>query len=234
MEERKKRVLLVDDDMMLSHLLVDELKEKGYEVHYQSSVFGVGEAIRKFEPDVLVFDVEIAAENGIEYAKELFGGNPHLPIIFISSHHEEEMKSDGLLTAGGVAYLDKPFSSKLLAAHIERFARMEKISSKDDANIVKLGNAQLDKRNRALILADGTIKELRLMEFDILSRMLLNANEIVSREDLFYSVWKNQCVYYNEQSLNNYIRRLRLLFEDNNTGVAIALHRNVGYRLENI
>ncbi len=230
MEERKKRVLLVDDDMMLSHLLVNELKEKGYDVHYQSSVCGVGDAIRAFSPDVLVLDVEIGDENGIEYANELFGGNPHLPIIFISSHHEEYMKMNGL-TAGGVSYLDKPFSSKLLAAHIERFARTNNISSKDDDNIVKLGNALLDIRNHALIMPDGNIKGLRPMEFNILKRLLLKADEIVSRKDLFYSVWEDKKTCYNDQSLNNYIRRLRTLLEDSHTGLTILLHRNMGYQL---
>jgi len=226
---QKIKVLLVDDDTILGNSVAEELNERGYETTYLSATYGVSEAIQQLQPDVLVFDVEISKENGIEMALKLFKGNPALPIIFISSHHEVEMKEAGL-SAGAVAYLDKPFSIKLLVAHIDRFVRMTKSSSGTFSNIVPISSMQLDTKNRALIFKDGAIVDLRPMEFNILRELATRMNEVVSREDMYVAVWDKEKAFYNEQSLNNYIRRLRGILEPDEK-VEISMHRGMGYKL---
>ena len=229
-QSEKIKVLLVDDDTILGKGFVEELNERGYKASYLSSVQGVTEVIRTMQPDILVFDVEIGKENGIEMAHNLFDGNPTLPIIFISSHHADEMKEKGL-QAGAVAYLDKPFSVRLLAAHIDRFTRArQKSATTDNELLQKVGNIQFDIRNRALITEDNQIKELRPMEFNILRKLITNFNQLVSRDDILYAAWEGQAEYYNDQSLNNYIRRLRNLLKDN-SNLIIQLHKGVGYSL---
>lgn len=228
-QSEKIKVLLVDDDTILGKGFVEELNERGYKASYLSSVQGVTEAIRTMQPDVLVFDVEIGKENGIEMAQNLFDGNPTLPIIFISSHHADEMKEKGL-QAGAVAYLDKPFSVRLLAAHIDRFTRARQKSASDNELIRKVGKIQFDIRNRALITEDDKIKELRPMEFNILRKLIANSNQLVSRDDILYAAWEGQEEYYNNQSLNNYIRRLRILLEEH-SNLKVQSHRGFGYSL---
>ena len=232
-QSNKIKVLLVDDDTILGKGFVEELNERGYTATYLSSVQGVTEAIRTIQPDVLVFDVEIGKENGIEMAQNLYDGNPTLPIIFISSHHADEMKEKGL-QAGAVAYLDKPFSVRLLAAHIDRFTRArQKSATIDNELLQKVGNIQFDLRNRALITEDDQIKELRPMEFNILRKLIANSNQLVSRDDILYAAWEGQEEYYNNQSLNNYIRRLRILLEEH-SNLRVLLHRGIGYSLEEV
>lgn len=232
-QSNKIKVLLVDDDTILGKGFVEELNEREYTATYLSSVQGVTEAIRTIQPDVLVFDVEIGKENGIEMAQNLYDGNPTLPIIFISSHHADEMKEKGL-QAGAVAYLDKPFSVRLLAAHIDRFTRArQKSATIDNELLEKVGNIQFDLRNRALITEDDQIKELRPMEFNILRKLIANSNQLVSRDDILYAAWEGQEEYYNNQSLNNYIRRLRILLEEH-SNLKVLLHRGIGYSLEEV
>lgn len=227
---QKIKVLLVDDDTILGNEVCAELNERGYETIYLSAVYGISEAIGQFTPDILVFDVEIGRENGIQIAFDLFKGNPALPIIFISSHHEVEIKEAGL-SAGAVAYLDKPFSIRLLVAHIDRFVRMTKSNAETCSNLIPVGSTQLDTKNRALIFNDGIIVDLRPMEFAILKELVLHVNEIVSREQMYLAIWDKDTTYYNEQSLNNYIRRVRVMLEENDTGLEVSMHRSVGYKL---
>ncbi len=231
MDKRKINVLLVDDDILLGNEIASKLNKKGCEVTYLNAVYGVSEAIQKINPDVLVFDVEIGEENGIELARTLYDGNPSLPIVFISSHHEEQLKEKGLLLAGAVAYLDKPFSANLLMAHIDRFTR-ERISTPTHTgnHPKKIGNILFDLQNRAIITEKGKIKELRPMEFSILEKLVLHFRETVSREDIFDAAWKGQSDYYNDQSLNNYIRRLRTMLEED-TNLEIQSLRGQGYLL---
>ena len=68
------------------------------------------------------------------------------------------------------------------------------------------------------------------MEFNILRKLIANSNQLVSRDDILYAAWEGQSEYYSDQSLNNYIRRLRNLLEDN-SNLIIQLHRGVGYSL---
>lgn len=227
---QKIKVLLVDDDTILGNEVCGELNERGFETIYLSAVYGVSEAISRFKPDVLVFDVEIGTENGIQVALDLFKGNPSLPIIFISSHHEVEMKEAGL-SAGAVAYLDKPFSIKLLVAHIDRFVRMIKSNAETYSNLMSFGSTQLDTKNRALIFNDSSIVDLRPMEFVILKELVSHVNEIVLRDEMYVAIWKKDTANYNEQSLNNYIRRLRNILESDKE-VEISLQRGIGYKLK--
>lgn len=230
MNKSKIKVLLVDDDVLLGNSVVEELNKRGYEATYLSATYGVADAIRQLTPDILVFDVEIGRENGIEMTKELFNGNPTLPIIFISSHHGDDMKEAGL-HAGGLAYLDKPFSIKLLSAHINRFARKKKLTAETAEDIMYVGKIQIDTRNRTIILSDETIIDLRPMEFVILKKLTDHFNEIVFRDDLNIAVWGKDTAFYSEQSMNNYIRRVRVLMEDNDTGLEVSMHRGLGYKL---
>ncbi|MBP1637379.1 MAG: chemotaxis protein CheY [Bacteroidetes bacterium] len=230
MKESKVKVLLVDDDTLLGNGVVEELNNRGYETTYMSATYGVSEAIQQFSPDVLIFDVEIGKDNGIQVAQALFKGNPSLPIIFISSHHDDERKEAGL-QAGAVAYIDKPFSVKLLSAHIDRFTRMTKKKPESSEQIMPIGNIQLDISNRALIFANGSIVDLRQMEFNILKELIAHYNDVVSRDQMCYAAWEGQSVYFNDQSLNNYIHRLRILL-DKDTDLEIQLHRSMGYKLK--
>ena len=229
MKNQNIKVLIVDDDTFLGSELTEGLSKRGYSAAYLSSVYGITEAIRNIQPDILVFDVEIGRENGIEMARNLYDGNPTLPIIFISSHHSEDLKEEGLL-AGALAYLDKPFSVRLLAAHIDRYTREKNMTSADNENLVAIGNALLDVRNRTIIVENGEIKELRPMEFNIFRKLVLNINQIVSRDDILFAAWEGQVEYYNDQSLNNYIRRLRNNIKDN-TNLEIQWFRGLGYKL---
>lgn len=232
MNTRKIKVLLVDDDVLLGSTVVEELNKRGYDATYQSTVYGVEEAIKQLAPDVLVFDVEIGKENGIKVVEELFKGSPALPIIFISSHHDDTRKTAGLM-AGGLAYIDKPFSPKLLSAHIDRFARMKQLTPEVPEHITSIGKVQLDTRNRTLILTDGSMMDLRPMEYVVLKKLTDHFNEVVSREDFHYAIWNKDTALYNEQSLNNYIRRIRVMLDENDTGVEVSMHRGLGYRLRN-
>jgi DNA-binding response OmpR family regulator len=230
----KIKVLLVDDDIIFGTELTAQLNGFGkYAVKYLNSALGISEAIQTQQPDVLVFDVEIDDANGIEIALRLYNGNPELPIIFISSNHTEDVKAKGLLEARAVAYLDKPFTSRALAAYIDRFVREKKKDSDsipDDNHLKQFGNALLDTRNRALVCENRKIKPLRPMEYAIFKKLTDSFGQTVSREHLMAAVWNDQETFYNDRSLNNYVRRVRKILE-NDTNLEIELNRQLGYRL---
>ena len=76
------KVLLVDDDVMLSSIITTALKDEGYEVHYQSSLTGITTILNEFKPDIMILDVEIGTGDSIDNASELKMAAPGTPISY--------------------------------------------------------------------------------------------------------------------------------------------------------
>jgi DNA-binding response OmpR family regulator len=228
--EEKVKVLLVDDDIQFGGLLTKELSELGkYDVEYLNNVFGISEAIGTIQPDVLVFDVKIGRENGIEIIEKLYQGNPDLPTIFISSNNTDDMNEKGLLSAGASHYLSKPFTVRALIARIEHSLR-NRSYAQDNEHIKRFGNVQFDTCNRALIFENGKIESLRPMEYAIFKILTDHFGQTVSRLALMAAAWEGQEAYYSEQGLNNCIHRLRVMLEkESNLGIKTV--RQFGYQL---
>ena len=72
------------------------------------------------------------------------------------------------------------------------------------------------------------------MEYNILKKLIDCFNKTVSRDDLYIAVWGYETTYYNEQSINNYVRRIRVMLEKNNTGLEVCTHKGQGYELRDL
>src|SRR5690554_2797995 len=111
------KVLFVDDDLEFGQIITLGLTRLGHKVHFQTSLAGIDEAIVQFAPAMIVLDVEIGEDNGIDKAKELLSLFPSIPILFVSSHTDVSFVTKGI-AAGGVNYLKKPFDIRELDAYI--------------------------------------------------------------------------------------------------------------------
>ena len=94
--EAKVKILFIDDDITFGRICTIILQEKGYEVFYQTTLNGAKACIAEAHPDIIVLDVEIGNQNGIEVAPEITVIAPNV--------------------------LKKPFHAEELIAYVERFA----------------------------------------------------------------------------------------------------------------
>ena len=210
------KVLLVDDDVMLSSIITAALKDEGYEVHYQSSLTGITTILNEFKPDIMVLDVEIGTSDSIDNASELKMAAPGTPILYISSHTESHEVARAL-KSGAVAYLKKPFSVEELIAYVDRHAHP--VSNA----IIKIGSLELDIQTRTLYQASRLSK----LEFSLLKLLYSHKGEIVSYEKI-EELWEDAIM--NEHSLYNYIVKLRkVLAADPN--ISISTIGGNGYML---
>lgn len=193
------KVLLVDDDVMLSSIITTALKDEGYEVHYQSSLTGITTILNEFKPDIMVLDVEIGTGDSIDNASELKMAAPGTPILYISSHTESHEVARAL-KSGAVAYLKKPFSVEELIAYVDRHAHP--VSN----TIIKIGSLELDIQTRTIYQASKELKRLSKLEFSLLKLLYSHKGEIVSYEKI-EELWEDAIM--NEHSLYNYIVKLR-------------------------
>jgi len=220
----KIRVLFVDDDVALGNIVSLALEDAGYEVHYQTSLAGIKTVVKELLPDIMVLDVEIGAKNGIEVIPELQLMVPEVPVLVVSSHVDSGNVTRAL-ERGAVTYLKKPFEIVELLAYIHRFARP--FCSKG----MKLGMFHLNAGEHLLMKGEEVAKKLSLLECKLLKMLVLNMNEIVTREEIEQELWQDSSYGIDhEQSLNNYIGKLRkYLAEDNR--IELVTIPKVGYRL---
>lgn len=214
------KVLLVDDDTLLGDMVSSALTENGYIVHFQNSLTGIISAIREFNPSILVFDVEIGEEDGINCAKEIFASFPSIPVLFISSHTEIESVTRGI-RAGGVGYLRKPFEMEELKALIDRFA----LPRKKIKGIPIGDNYSLHTETKKLFYQSTPVKQLSPHEFMTLRMLVQNRDEILSYNTLSKKVWGKD-YSQTENSMNNLISRLRkLLANDSKVNILTIKQR---------
>ncbi len=116
-----KRVLVVDDDPILRKILQNFLTQSGYQVEMAVSGDMALQIWEKYQPDVIVSDVNMPSMNGLEFCKRLrsMPSGQLVPFIFLSGQDELEDRLKGH-SSGGDDYLTKPFEMQELLAKIER------------------------------------------------------------------------------------------------------------------
>lgn len=217
----KIKVLFVDDDVALGNIVTMALDNSGYEVYYQSSLAAIQSVIGELKPDMIILDVEIGKENGVDVTPALKQIAPQVPILFVSSHVDsaEVVKA---LRAGGIAYLKKPFEIEELLAYIDRHVLVS------SPNEIKIGKLLLDTGENLLKKENKVIKRLSSFECKLIRLFALNINRTLLRTQIEQELWGDG--FGNEQSLNNYIAKLRKYLRADASLELITLPR-MGYKL---
>ncbi|MCD7927100.1 MAG: response regulator transcription factor [Bacteroides sp.] len=216
----RTKILLIDDDTVLGSIITTALKDEGYDVHYQSSLIGITTILNKISPSIMILDVEIGTDDGIDIASELKMTAPGIPILYISSHTESS-EVVRALQSGAVGYLKKPFDIEELIAYVNRYAHPVCNTT------IRIGSFELDLQKRILFQGSKELKNLSKLEFSVLKLLYSHKGEIVLYEKI-EELWGDTTM--NEHSLYNYIVKLRkLLASDSN--ISISTIGGSGYML---
>lgn len=220
----KLKVLFVDDDIDFGKLMHMGLTKLGYEVHFQTSLSGIEECITQFFPEIIVLDVEIGNENGIEKASEIIQKFPSIPIIFVSSHTDIDTITNGL-SVGGVNYLKKPIDIRELDAYIKRFAIKHQ-----NSNIINLKNYSLNTDTQELFYGEEMVKKLSPLERNALLLFWENKNLVVSNDVLSITLWGKEYTPELDSSLYNLISKLRKTV-NRDEKLWVTTIKGIGYQL---
>ncbi|WP_100626787.1 response regulator transcription factor [Algoriphagus formosus] len=115
-----KKILIIEDDLLISSLVDFRLKKEGYITKLVVDGNEGVEAIQEFKPDLIITDVMMPFKSGIElihYAKKEF---PDIPIIVLSSLGEEEGVVLEAFHLGVSDFIPKPFNPNELALRVKR------------------------------------------------------------------------------------------------------------------
>lgn len=115
-------ILLVEDEELVREATADMLEFEGYRVFKARNAYEAKNAFHRYAAIVqlLITDVVLPGQNGLELAQELRSGGQSLPVLFISGFPENIWTRQAHLLEGKALYLPKPFSSESLMRAVRR------------------------------------------------------------------------------------------------------------------
>jgi DNA-binding response OmpR family regulator len=222
---QKYKIVLVEDNIDTAAFLQMELEDAGYQVEIARDGQQGAVKIRQVAPDLVILDREMPVMNGIELCKYLRRSSD-VPILMVTARREINERVEGL-DAGANDYLVKPFASEELLARVRALIRSTKTFQKVEMQLDDLSlNTQTCEVRRA-----GEQIELSRKEYELLQYFLTNANQVLSKSQIFESVWGWESDG-NEGSVEVYVHSLRGKLEKNNPERLIHTKRGIGYILK--
>ena len=221
------KVLIIEDEYSLADAIAETLKNDNFSVSIETNgEDGENEALTE-NYDLILLDVMLPKKNGFDILKTLGQAKIKTPVIMLTAKSEIEDKLNGL-EHGADDYITKPFVMRELMARIK--AVIKRTNNIEDTECLEYGDIVLDLKNAKLKCSQNEI-QISGKELELLEQLLINKNQISSRESLAERIWgyENDSEYNNVEVYITFVRRkLKLI----GSTVNIKAVRGVGYKLE--
>lgn len=231
LKNKKKTILLVEDEVNLHEALKFNLELEGYSV---SSAFDGATAINIFENayfDLIILDIMLPEIDGINLTEFIRLKNIEIPILILSAKNSSADRVLGL-KKGADDYLTKPFNLEELLLRIQKLIeKNQKLQGKGSVgdNYSFGGNKINFKAQEATTFSNEKI-QLSKKEAMLLKLLIENKNEVVPREKILQAIWGYN-VYPTTRTIDNFILNLRKYFEkDSRSPKFILSAHGVGYK----
>ena len=221
-------ILVVDDDEEVRTVLTRALGADGFKVRAVADSDDARRAIAEAEPDLVVLDLEMPGEDGLDLLAGL-RRTSDVPVILLTGRGAEHERILGL-KLGADDYLVKPFSPGELSARIGTILRRSRRATPDTG--LDFGDLLIDKTTREVIVGGATV-EMTAKEFDLLAFLAASPRQVFGREQLLQQVWGSSSDWQDDATVTEHVRRLRRKIEaDPDQPRWIKTVRGVGYRFE--
>lgn len=228
------KILIVEDDNTLRETLKYNLEKEDYVVSMARDGGEALEQARLNKPDLLLLDLMLPVLNGLEVCR-ILRTEMELSVIMLTAKTDEVDKIVGL-EIGADDYVTKPFSMRELLARIKAVLRRREtkpVLSDDNSENKPLqaGRIMIDSEAH-VVYKDGHPVELNPKEFELLSYLVLNRGQVMSREQILRKVWGYEYIG-NDRTVDVHMRWLRQKLEDNADDPEYLLTvRGYGYKFQ--
>lgn len=220
------RILVVEDDAVISEQIAKYLEKWGYEVETVKDFSNVMGQFAVCEPQLVLMDIGLPFYNGYYWCGEIRKVS-QVPIIFISSA-SDNMNVVMAVNMGGDDFVVKPFDLEILQAKIQALLRR--------AYAFTTPGAVLEYRGVLLNMSDMSLSfqkkrmELTKNEFRIVQSLFEAAGGVVSRDMLMKRLWDDEC-FVDDNTLTVNMNRLRKRLAEIGLAELIQTKKGVGYLL---
>ena len=212
-------ILLVEDDETVASLLQDFLIDCGFKINIVFTTTDGISHIRQNNYSLVLLDLNLPDFSGFELLKSI-RNNISLPVIVVSAYSDTQTKVKSF-KYGASDYMVKPIDLEELEARIwSLLGRSSEIKTQYEKKIFEIkDNIIFFKQNQL---------DLTSIEFEILSTLIKNKNQTISRESLALSLSSVS----SNRSLDHHIKNIRKKIQDNgNKPIYLKTEYGVGYKL---
>ncbi|WP_315855963.1 response regulator [Rhizobium leguminosarum] len=224
-----KHVLVIDDDAEMRRLISEHLTLHAFKVTAVADSQHMKRILMVDPADVVVIDLNLGGEDGIEIVRNL-SAKSNVPIIIISGDRCEEADKVLGLELGAADFIAKPFGTREFLARVRVALRGQSNTYRTkDRRTFSFNNWTLNLKRRRLTTLDNVEIKLTAGEFNLLVAFLEKPREVLSRDELLTASRVHDEEVY-DRSVDVLILRLRRKLEHDSTNPQlIRTARGVGY-----
>lgn len=226
-----RHVLVIDDDPQVRQMVADYLGDQDVRVTALAGGRGLDDLLARESIDLLLLDLKLPGEDGIEIARRL-RQQSELPIIVLTGRKDEADRVMAL-ELGADDYLTKPFSLRELLARMRALLRRSRSRESipeqlSRVRLYRFAGWELNVRLRHLRAADGALITLTNSDFNLLVAFLAAPQRVLPRERLLdLSRLHNDEVY--DRTIDVQVGRLRRKLAAHGGEDLIGTERGAGY-----
>ncbi len=223
--EQRPHVLVVDDDDRIRDLVARYLTEHGFVVATTAGAAEARVVMEAFSFDVLVIDVMMPGETGLELTRDL-RSRSDIPVLLLTALGETDDRIAGFET-GADDYLPKPFEPRELVLRLQAILR-RKPKARDVMESIRVGRWVYDPSINTL--ADGDeVQNLTTAEATLMRALVSRAGQVVGRDELVKMCGVDDI---GERTIDVQVTRLRRkIEEDSKMPRILQTVRGKGYLL---
>ena len=195
-----KHITIIEDDIGLNNGIALALKQEDI-TFFQ--LYRLGDFQPSEPTDLIILDINLPDGNGFDFLRKL-RQNSDVPVIILTANDLETDEVMGL-ELGADDYITKPFSLMVLRARIDKV--LKKINS--SANNVYTDDTYSFDFNKMEFYVDGSSVELSKTEQKLLSLLIQNKGQTLTRDLLVDRIWTDGADYVDENALSVTVGRLR-------------------------
>lgn len=221
-------IYLVEDDNSIRELVAYTFNTAGLEAEGFDKPSLFWEALEKRKPDLVLLDIMLPEEDGIQILQKLRQreDTKKLPVIMLTAKGSEYDKVMGL-ESGADDYVSKPFGMMELLARVKALLRRTEDLRPAQENRYFIGDLTVNQK-RHEVLVKGEAVTLTKKEFDMLCYLLENKGMVLTRDQLLNQIWGYDFDGEN-RTVDVHIRTLRQKLGD--CGTYIETIRGIGYKI---
>ncbi len=205
------RILVVDDEHEITDLISLYLQNENYTVFKFYDPQEALACIENTELDLAILDIMLPGMSGFTLCQKI-RENHIYPVIMLTARDQETDKITGL-TLGADDYITKPFRPLELVARVKaqlrRYKKYDRNGEKARSEPVMLHAGLEMHMDSHTCLLNGKPITLTPTEFSILWILLERKGRVVSSEDLFHEIWKDEYYSKSNNTITVHIRHLR-------------------------
>lgn len=221
------KIMIIEDDKLISKELKELLENSGYEVEILEDFKNSLNEILNYSPNLILLDINIPYENG-ELLLQNLRKKSNIPVIMVTSKNSEIDEALSI-SYGADDYITKPYNPNILLLRIGAVLKRTRENYYRDSNKLTYKNLIFDTQ-KGTIKKDNIELILTKNEIIIFSYLLTHQNKIVTRDELMTTLWDNT-EFVNDNALTVNISRLRSKLKEVGLDDAIDTRKGQGYIL---